>query len=62
MNIDRSKTIVVTNKFEQLKQKYNNDYNRGGDSINSASWYKEVAVYSAINDLLDILSEMVMED
>ena len=62
MNIDKSKVIVTTNKFEQLKEKYNNLYNRGSDAINSAGYYKDLALHLTLSELLDILSEMVTED
>ena len=62
MNIDKAKVLVTTNKFEQLKDKYENLYNRSSDAINSASYYKDLALRLTLSELLDILSDMVMED
>ena len=61
MNIDKSKVIVTTNKFEQLKTKFNNDYH-GAYGQSNASMLKDSAIFNTVNHLLDILSEMVMED
>ena len=61
MNIDRSKVVVTTNKFEQLKTQFNNEY-RGAYGQSDASMRKDSAVFDTLNELLDILSDMVMED
>ena len=61
MNIDKSKVVMTTNKFEQLKTEFNNKY-RGAYGQSDASMQKDSAVFATLNALLDILSDMVMED
>lgn len=61
MNIDKSKVVMTTNKFEQLKTEFNNKYCNASNS-DYPSIAKDSAVFGTLNELLDILSEMIMED
>ena len=61
MNIDKSKVVMTTNKFEQLNTKFHNKYYNSRNS-EFPSMAQDAAVFNTLSELLDILSEMVMED
>jgi hypothetical protein len=61
MNIDKSKVVMTTNKFEQLKIKFRNEYANANNSDYSTI-DKNAALFNSLNELLGILSDMVMED
>lgn len=62
MNIDKSKVMITTNKFEEIKKEFNRDYNEPASMCFSATDIKMIAIKKAMDELLELLSEMVMED
>lgn len=61
MNIDKSKVVMTTNKFEQLNTKFRNKYANANNSY-YPTMEKNAAVFNTLSELLDILSDMVMEE
>lgn len=66
MNIDKSKAIVTTSKFLEIKKKVDNDIrtansNNGVHGI-SATEYKVQALEWGFDNLCKLLHEMVMGD
>lgn len=67
MFIDNSKVLVVTNQFEEMRKKLSDGYYNSVSKSNvcsslSPSDLKVDAIYSAVDDLLKLLSECVMEN